>query len=1009
MFEHNFFFKYFPAAWLCVCMNVLINGSASCQQLNFDYYSKVNGLVDQEVHSITQGANHLMYFGTPSGFSVFDGGMFRNYDRENGFRYNFISGIKETENQQMVILTGGNAYYHFDQQKLIGDSFPGKVTVKNIYPLRSGITLACSNSGLYIYNKGNLSRLPLNSGRSYQGINCVLEWQDSLLIVGRSYEPLEIYRLRDWKKVASSAENLFVRSMCADKEGNVWIATIGAGIRKLESGSIYQHGFSFEKLPDFFNPFQHAEFRSIVLDHSGNLWMGSVNRGLLMYHPQTEVFLNISMDQGLVSNSVFSLYCDYENNIWIGTNRGLQKLVHQDVFTLTSKQGLPADLVLDAMPLSGQMVVTCGYLGVGFIRGPGRKVTSWQPPLNDEYFLKYAMYQNTCYGLSLKKLIALEIRTDRIKADKIYPLPEHVRTMLEYHNDGLLLGGDSSIRLFRNGKLQLLVKDSVHYISCMALDDSGKLWTGNLRNEIVGFQFQQKRKIGSAVPIYRYGEIGSSAEDYKQSLVCDKQNRIICGSYQSGITVFTIKQGKLNRLMIINTSNGLSSNNVIALTWYNDSTLLVGTGRGLDKITFVPNSIGYKVSNINDYYNFSSSVYSIRKSDHGNILLGTESGMIRIPGIDIDREMHRSLPVIISSVSLLSHPDSSIDFHQMITLPYDDNGLMIHFASPSFTNDQRKRFVYKMEGAPYQVWSPPVFTDNLVFSNLPPGRYRFLVKALNLWGEISVSEASVDILIRPPFWQRTWFYLICILAIITTVLLVIRRKIKNIQYAADVKGRIAEAEMMALRSQMNPHFIFNCMNIIDSLITSKRGDEAQEFLHKFSKLIRLVLENSMHPLVPLQQDLQALELYIELEVIRNNHRFTYTIKVDEELIEEGYKIPPLLLQPFVENAIIHGLRHKEKQDGKLFIEIKKENSEIVITIEDNGIGRTNSFRMNRENQRPQKHLGMEVTGKRITLLQIMTGKKVGFTTEDILPSSDTGTRVRIVLPIQFEFETDVLN
>jgi two-component system LytT family sensor kinase len=173
--------------------------------------------------------------------------------------------------------------------------------------------------------------------------------------------------------------------------------------------------------------------------------------------------------------------------------------------------------------------------------------------------------------------------------------------------------------------------------------------------------------------------------------------------------------------------------------------------------------------------------------------------------------------------------------------------------------------------------------------------------------------------------------------------------------------------------------------------------------------MRLVLENSMHPLVPLQQDLQALELYIELEVIRCNHWFTYTLDVDDDLLEDGYKIPPLLLQPYIENAIVHGLRHKEKQGGKLFVGIKRESGHVVISIEDNGIGRMNSIRMNNENQRPREHLGMEVTGRRIALLQKMTENKVEFTIEDIQPSSDTGTRVRIILPEQFGFESNTLN
>src|SRR4029077_16783216 len=129
------------------------------------------------------------------------------------------------------------------------------------------------------------------------------------------------------------------------------------------------------------------------------------------------------------------------------------------------------------------------------------------------------------------------------------------------------------------------------------------------------------------------------------------------------------------------------------------------------------------------------------------------------------------------------------------------------------------------------------------------------------YGEISAEAASAEINIRPAFWQTWWFNLILILAVPALLYFIIRRRISNIRHESALKNKIAETEMMALRAQMNPHFIFNCMNIIDGLITNNRKVEALDFLQKFSKLIRLVLENSQYREVPLFQDLQALRLY----------------------------------------------------------------------------------------------------------------------------------------------------
>jgi LytS/YehU family sensor histidine kinase len=194
------------------------------------------------------------------------------------------------------------------------------------------------------------------------------------------------------------------------------------------------------------------------------------------------------------------------------------------------------------------------------------------------------------------------------------------------------------------------------------------------------------------------------------------------------------------------------------------------------------------------------------------------------------------------------------------------------------------------------------------------------------------------------------------------------------------------------------------MNIIDGLITSDRKQEAQDFLQKFSKLIRLVLENSQHQQVPIQQDLQALHLYIELEAIRSNYHFNYGFDIDEELIEDNYKIPPLLLQPYIENAIVHGLRNKETGDCKLFVRLKKENDKIVAIIEDNGIGRKKAMDLNEGNKKPYQSLGMKVTAKRIDLLRMMNQNTVSIEITDMQHGGDTGTVVTIILPVDLKFE-----
>jgi hypothetical protein len=983
-----------------LCCYKLANG----QQLNFKYYNQSNGLINNEVHRITQASNGFMYFGTPSGISILDGASFTNYGVSKGFRHNIISGIQEMGNEKILLFANSNQYYEIIDQRLQMDSFPEKNSIKNIYHSKSGPWWACCYSGLYAFNNRKLNLIPISAGKSFPGINCVAAWQDSLLVVGRSYEPLDIYNTHNWHKIASSPENLFVRDINTDRQGNIWIASIGSGVLLLKPTGVREGHIQFEKLPSSFTPFKQNEFRSIVEDKEGNLWMASINNGLIRYNPVTREFMHINMENGLASNTIFSLYCDKEDNIWIGTNQGVQELAHNYTLTFSSKQGLPADLVLDALPLPGNQVITGGYSGVGFIGGTGNKIRTWHPPLQDEYFFKFDQLGNEYFGLSLKKLVAIHVSHENVSAGKVYPLSEHFRCMVPFQGDKLLLGGDESILIFSNHKFNVLTNDGVHLISCMTVNSSGELYTGSLNNSIAEYRLNTNDHSVSASLLLKYSAVALGNQDFIQCITTDKRkDRILYGSSQNGIIMLVHKDGQLIPSGLINVGSGLSNNNVVSLNWLNDSSLLAGTGYGLDKIIFSASTDSFYVHNLNDYYNFSNTVYSIIKNESGHILLGTEAGLLEIPTVNIEKSLNKILPVVISAIQLPGNPDSTINTKRPVELPYNNTGITVTYSSPTFVMQNNTRFTYLLEGGNQHNWSKPSTSNHVTFLNLSPGKYRFKVKPVNIYGEISNSMATIAIIINPAFWQKWWFGLTIVILLGLLLYFIIRKRIKNIRHESALKNKIAETEMTALRAQMNPHFIFNCMNIIDGLITSDRKQEAQDFLQMFSQLIRLVLENSQYQQVPLQQDLEALKLYTELEAIRSNHHFKYKFDVEEELLEDNYKIPPLLLQPYIENAIIHGLRNKENGDGRLLVQIKKDHDEIVATVEDNGIGRERSMRLNEENKKPHQSLGMKVTAKRIDLLRLVN-QKISIHISDLKSGNDTGTLVKIILPQDLRFE-----
>ncbi|CAN5814972.1 hypothetical protein BH10BAC2_BH10BAC2_26450 [soil metagenome] len=222
-----------------------------------------------------------------------------------------------------------------------------------------------------------------------------------------------------------------------------------------------------------------------------------------------------------------------------------------------------------------------------------------------------------------------------------------------------------------------------------------------------------------------------------------------------------------------------------------------------------------------------------------------------------------------------------------------------------------------------------------------------------------------------------------------------RRDAEILKTAAEFKAQVAETEMKALRAQMNPHFIFNSLNSISDYISKNDLKNADHYLSKFAKIMRMILENSEQKEVPLADDLKALELYLQLEAARMNNKFSYEIRVAEDIDQENTLVPPLIMQPFVENSIWHGLTKKQGQ-GKILINIFKEGNMLNCTVEDNGIGREASAT---ETQSAKKSLGMKITRARIDIINKLKRSNAGVNLTDLAE----GTKVEVILPLELSF------
>lgn len=216
---------------------------------------------------------------------------------------------------------------------------------------------------------------------------------------------------------------------------------------------------------------------------------------------------------------------------------------------------------------------------------------------------------------------------------------------------------------------------------------------------------------------------------------------------------------------------------------------------------------------------------------------------------------------------------------------------------------------------------------------------------------------------------------------------------------SNFERKLADSELQALRAQMNPHFLFNCLNSINSFIIKNDQEQASEYLTKFSKLIRLVLSNSKLSKVTLANELEALKLYIEMEALRFNDKFEYKIIVDNEIEKDYIEIPPLLMQPYVENSIWHGLMHKTDALGKLLIHVKLENNNLICIIEDNGIGREAALKRKSKSAEKRKSFGMNITKERLKYINHKSKETTFVNIEDLVDQNKKSLGTRVLIKI----------
>jgi two-component sensor histidine kinase len=327
----------------------------------------------------------------------------------------------------------------------------------------------------------------------------------------------------------------------------------------------------------------------------------------------------------------------------------------------------------------------------------------------------------------------------------------------------------------------------------------------------------------------------------------------------------------------------------------------------------------------------------------------------------------------------LGNPLANLD---EIVLEHDHNNIEFSCSLLEFWNQRKTEMQWKVDGLVMSWFSTTPEGDERFkakfIPSLKPGKYVFRARARVDNGPWRTQAAALTIIIKPPFWQTRWFWIVVIGSAIAIILFfyiryVLIKKQKEKEKAIHEK-ELVELEAKALRAQMNPHFVFNSLNSIKSLINKNENDTAANYLTTFSKLIRSLFQNSDKREVSLKEELETSQLYTQLEKMRFGEKVEFVFDIDESIDLKDFKVPALILQPFIENAIWHGLMPKEK-GGRVTISVKRSNGSIQCIIEDNGIGREQSKKFKPQYETSHESRGIGLTQSRLELDKLLNERE----------------------------------
>ncbi|NOT50415.1 MAG: histidine kinase [Chitinophagaceae bacterium] len=545
-------------------------------------------------------------------------------------------------------------------------------------------------------------------------------------------------------------------------------------------------------------------------------------------------------------------------------------------------------------------------------------------------------------------------------------------------NDSILAMGTHSLASKYNINTEKYTDSIVKRVISITANRSGKVY------------------IGSNDGLYRWDKDSLFAFSSQQKTFGYRVNTMTCSPDDiiwvglGSDSLLALKDDKL--IAALSLGSDIPGNICKSLFCNKTGELWLGTNKGLNRIHY--GFVNDKFTYSNTYFGTADGLIGEQVNDitfnSDTIYTATSGGISYLP-------VNLSLPVadIATFITRISINGQDQELKESYSVPFSKNDVTIEFSGVDLTGFV-PIFKYSVNNGEWKQ------TDKIELKELSPGSYTIKVRAIKRDGTASEQQATVNIKIKTPFWKNPVFWTILVFLSFGAIIYFIQKRNKQRQKAAVAKvvteKKIAELEMQALKAQINPHFVFNCLNSIKGFIYDKNYEQADKYLDKFSELLRSTMDNADAAIISLEEEIKYLDTYLQLEKLRFGDKFDYAINAEPGVDVLQTYVPAMLLQPYVENSIRHGVRFLEDKKGVISIRAKKEDGFLVCEIDDNGIGREKAAQLKSSMHIEYQSRGMQLSRRRAELYNIQ---------QQVIDKKDgagiaSGTTIIVSIPLELK-------